>query len=210
MKGKLKTSGNTSRRQEYANVTRQAIVAAARKLFSQRGFFATKVDDIAAEARVAPATVYAVAGGKHGLLRTLIEVWSNAPAIEDTLRGVEALSNPQAVIRLTARTCVAMRQEYGDIIHLLLSTAPNDAEIAQALADATATYNKAMARIARHLARLGGLRRGVGVEDTADVLWFYFGYSALFTLVEERHWSWERAEQWLADSAMCMLLAKKT
>ena len=46
-----------TRRQEYAQATRQAILDAARKLFAERGYFATKVDDIAAEARVAPATV---------------------------------------------------------------------------------------------------------------------------------------------------------
>ena len=50
--------------------TRQAIVKAARQLFSERGYFATKVDDVAALARVAPATVYAVSGGKQGLVRT--------------------------------------------------------------------------------------------------------------------------------------------
>ena len=45
------------RREEYAQATRQAIVDAARRLFSERGYFSTKVDDIAALARVAPATV---------------------------------------------------------------------------------------------------------------------------------------------------------
>ena len=54
-----------SRREEYAEATRQAIVGAARRLFSERGYFATKVDDIAALARVAPATVYAVSGPHH-------------------------------------------------------------------------------------------------------------------------------------------------
>ena len=39
--------------------TRQAIIDAARKLFAERGCFATKVDDITAETRVAPATIYA-------------------------------------------------------------------------------------------------------------------------------------------------------
>jgi AcrR family transcriptional regulator len=53
----------TSRRAEYAEATRKAIADAARQLFCQRGYFATKVDDIANQARVAPATVYAVLGG---------------------------------------------------------------------------------------------------------------------------------------------------
>jgi hypothetical protein len=60
-----------ARRMMRDQATRQAIVGAARRLFSERGYFTTKVDDIAALARVAPATVYAVSGGKQGLLRTL-------------------------------------------------------------------------------------------------------------------------------------------
>jgi AcrR family transcriptional regulator len=195
-----------SRRAEYAEATRQAILAAARKLFTERGFFSTKVDDIAAEARVAPATVYAVSGGKQGLLRTLVDLWSGEPAIEKTLRGTEALTDPAAIIRLTAQTCVSMRKEYGDIIHILLNTAPHDPGTAQTFAAATDIYRKAIARIARHMARLSGLRKGVGAEEIADVLWFYFGYSSLNTLVEEDHWSWERAERWLADSAIRALL----
>jgi AcrR family transcriptional regulator len=45
-----------SRRDEYAAATRAAIIDAARKLFSERGYFATKVEEIAEAARVAPAT----------------------------------------------------------------------------------------------------------------------------------------------------------
>ena len=57
-----------TRRDEYAQATRQAILDAARQLFAERGYFATKVDDIAAKARVAPATVYAVTGGKYAVI----------------------------------------------------------------------------------------------------------------------------------------------
>ena len=77
-----------TRRQEYAQATRQAIVDAARKLFAERGYFATKVDDIAAEARVAPATVYAVPGGKQGLLSELITTWTTDPIVEATLSRI--------------------------------------------------------------------------------------------------------------------------
>ena len=62
-----------TRRAEYAETTRRAIVAAARELFSKQGFFSTKVDEIAARARVSPATVYAASGGKHDLLLAAIE-----------------------------------------------------------------------------------------------------------------------------------------
>jgi AcrR family transcriptional regulator len=56
-----------SRRQDYAKATRQAIQTAARTLFAQRGgYFATRVEDIASQARVAPATVYALTRGQSG------------------------------------------------------------------------------------------------------------------------------------------------
>jgi hypothetical protein len=60
-----------SRREEYGEATRQAIVEAARRLFSERGYFATKVDDIAALARVSVKNVSA------GILRApfLLVTW---------------------------------------------------------------------------------------------------------------------------------------
>jgi AcrR family transcriptional regulator len=70
-----------TRRQDYAEATRQAIIDAARRLFAERGYFATKVDDIAAKARVAPATVYAVTGGKQNLLNILITAWATDPIV---------------------------------------------------------------------------------------------------------------------------------
>jgi hypothetical protein len=39
-----------------------------------------------------------------------------------------------------------------------------------------------------------------------DVLWFYFGYSAFFTLTDDNNWSPDRAERWLYESACQALL----
>ena len=83
-----------TRRQEYAEATRQAIVDTARRLFAERGYFATKVDDIAAEARVAPATVYAVTGGKLGLLNELITTWTTDPIVEATIGHILVSPGP--------------------------------------------------------------------------------------------------------------------
>jgi AcrR family transcriptional regulator len=198
-----------SRRQEYAEATRRAILEAARKLFSERGYFATKVDEIAAEARVAPATVYAVSGGKQGLLRTLMDIWTTAPIVESTVRGSLELDNPEAIIRLSAATCCSMRKEYGDIIRVILNTAPHDAEVAATLATATGRYRQALVEIGNHLIKLDALRAGIDLGQAVDVLWFYFGYSGLFTLVDDNGWNYERAETWLGDEASRSLLRQK-
>jgi transposase len=77
-----------------------------------------------------------------------------------------------------------MRDEFGDIMRVLLATAPHDKPVAASLTDGTARYRRALVAIARRLADLHALRDGMDVEQAVDVLWFYFGYSSLFTLRE--------------------------
>jgi AcrR family transcriptional regulator len=194
------------RREEYAQATRQAIIDAARRLFCERGYFSTKVDEIAALARVAPATVYAVSGGKHGLLNTLIEIWAAAPIVATTIESIEAMDDPTAILRTVAATGRQIREEFGDIIRVAVTTAPHDQAAFQSLAAATAQYRQAFAPIAQRLLNLGALHNGMDVNQAVDIFWFYFGYAALFTLHDDNGWSWERAEEWLCDQANCALL----
>jgi len=194
------------RREEYAQATRQAIVDAARRLFSERGYFSTKVDDIAVLARVAPATVYAVSGGKHGLLNALLEIWAAAPIVAVTLGRIEAMDDPAAIIRLVAKARRSMREEFGDIMRVLLTTAPHDEALSESLQAATAKYRQAFVPIAHRLSDLGALRDGMDTKQAVDVFWFYFGYAGFFTLHDENGWSYERAERWLAEEASRALL----
>ena len=62
------------------------------------------------------------------------------------------------------------------------------------------------ASLARRLADLHALRDGMDVEQAVDVLWFYFGYSGLFTLHDENGWRHERGERWLGAQANWALL----
>jgi AcrR family transcriptional regulator len=199
-----------SRREEYAEATRQAILRAARQLFSEQGYFATKVDEIAVLARVAPATVYMVSGGKHGLLRTLMETGMTDPIVAATLASIDKMDDPGAIIRLVAASCRRMREQYGDIMRVMLTTAPHDQVVAEALAVSTARYRQAFLPIARRLAALGALHDDLDIDQAIDVFWFYFGYSGLFTLHDENGWTYERAEQWLCNEAGRALLRHPT
>lgn len=193
------------RRAEYAAATRTAIIAAARLLFARNGFFATKIDDIAAEARVAPATVYAVTGGKQGLIRTLVDLWSQAPIVAQTLSQIETLTDPDEILRHTAAVTRSMRETYGDIIRLVLSTAPHHPEVAKDLRVATKRYRDAIEAVATRLRDVGGLRAGTTVAEASDILWFYFGYSGYFTLHDDNGWTYEKSESWLVAQAAAAL-----
>jgi AcrR family transcriptional regulator len=193
--------GRVSRRAEYAQATRQAIVEASRRLFAEKGFFATKVDDIAHAARVAPATVYAVAGGKQGLLRTLMDIWTTAPVVAATMERIAKLDDPAAILRTVAMVTREMRQEFGDIMRVMIATAPHDQAVAESLETATSRYRAGNAFAGRRLAELGALRAGLDARDADDILWFYFGYAGLFTLVDDNGWTYSQAEEWLVDAA---------
>jgi AcrR family transcriptional regulator len=183
------------------------IVAAARLLFAQQGYFATTVEQIAKQARVAPATVYAVTGGKHGLIRTLVDLWSQALIVAETLAREAQLTDPDEILRTAAAAVRSMRQDFGDIMRLVLAAAPHNAEVAADLAIATKRYRAAIAALAERLREVGGLRPGMSLRQATDVLWFYFGYAGYFTLVDDNGWTYARAERWLVDQAASALRA---
>jgi AcrR family transcriptional regulator len=195
-----------SRRAEYAALTRRAIIDAARELFAQRGYVRTKVNDIAAHARVSPATVYAVTGGKQGLLHTLVDEWTQAPEVAEVYAAITAAETPGAVLDLTAAAVRGMRSDWGDVMRIVLATAPQDDTAAERLRVATERYRAGMHVVAMRLCELDALKSHVTVKDAIDVLWFYFGYTGFFTLLDDNGWPPEKAERWLRDAAAASLL----
>jgi AcrR family transcriptional regulator len=196
----------TSRRAEYAEATRQAAVDAARRLFREKGYFATTVNEIASEARVSPATVYAVNGGKQGLLRTLIDMWSVAPEVAVAAEHIESLDDPVEILRYTTALTRQMRQDHGDIMRVVIAAAPHDGTAAEGLALGTRRYREGIGLAARRIAELGGLRDGLDAAAALDIMWFYLGFAGFFTLVDDNGWSYDKAEEWLYTAASQALL----
>lgn len=196
----------TTLRERYALATKTAITAAARKLFAERGYFATTIEDIAAEAGVAPATVYSSTGGKQGVLAAILDMWRADPSIQTTLDSVESSNNPREVIDVLAAAACQMREEWDDAVRIFLTTAPHDAGVADQFGPFTAFYRQCVARIGQRLADLGALRSGADVAYATDVLWLYFGYSSILTLYHDNGWSYERIRDWLAMQAARDLL----
>jgi len=190
-----------TRRERYALETRNAIVAAARKLFAERGYFATTVEDIAGEAEVALATVYSSTGGKQGLLAALLEAWGDDPTIQTTMDRVAATDDAREIIDVLSQAACRMREEWDDVVTIFLTTSPHDAAVAEQYAPFDAYYRRCIAEIADRLADLDSLRDGIDAQYATDVLWLYFGYGSISTLHHDRHWTYEQAQSWLAERA---------
>ena len=86
---------------------RDAILAAAFRLFSRRGYADTMVADIAQEAGVSPGNVYIYFRSKLEILYTIYDPWLKA-RIETLDREIAALRSPRLRIR---RLLVALWRE---------------------------------------------------------------------------------------------------
>jgi hypothetical protein len=71
--------------------------------------------------------------------------------------------------------------------------------VAAGLHRSTIRYRQAMEQIADRLAHLTALAPGMERQEAVDVLWFYFGYSGYFTLIDDNGWDLDRAQTWLRD-----------
>src|SRR5262245_35511817 len=115
-----------SRREEYAEATRQAVVNAARELFGEAGYSKTTVQQIARRARVSPATVYAQCGGKQGLLKTLMDAWTAGPLVLEIIEACAAAGSGAEKLLVLADGYVAIYEDSGDIIRIVTDAARSE------------------------------------------------------------------------------------
>lgn len=184
-----------NRRKEYAAATRTAIIQAARELFARQGFFATRVEDIAARARVAPATVYTSVGGKHALLTVLMDQLVAWQPRNETLDRIARAQTSHEVLAALARGTRTTREAWADVQRVITETAPHDEAAAVVHAERLERYGSALATVAERLATLEGPT--FDRTRAAAVLWFHFGPSAYSALVDDQGWSYSDSEAWL-------------
>ena len=136
------------RREEYADQTRAAVIAAARELFAENGFFQTKVEQIARLSRVSPATVYAQCGGKQGLLRSLMDSWTQSAAVDESYQESLAAGDAALVMQTLSTAYLQITKQWGDVIRVVIDVAPHDDESGAVLATAQKRHHHNLTQIA--------------------------------------------------------------
>ncbi len=200
-------------RREAARRTRQAILAAARRLFAERGYAATTMAAVAADAGVALDTVYAAVGAKPVLFRLLLETALSGidevvPAEErDYVKQIRSAPQAADKIAIYAGAVRAIGQRMAPLHLVLREAAAAAPELAQIRDEISRRRAANMRLFAADLAATGQLRPGLGVEEVADVVWATSSADLYALLVGQRRWAPERFERWLADSWSLLFLA---
>jgi AcrR family transcriptional regulator len=195
-----------SRRQEYAEATWQAVVTAARELFAEAGYSKTTVQQIARQARVSPATVYAQCGGKQGLLKTLMDAWTAGPLVREIIEACAAARSGAEKLQVLADGYVAIINASGDIIRIVTDAAAAAPGAAEFLETANARHLDALIEIVGQIRETGDLKKDLSDEDAARIIYYHFRFEQ-FTLVADTFgWGEDRARDWIRERVENALL----
>jgi AcrR family transcriptional regulator len=208
----VKRTYDSPRRRAQAAATRREILEAAQRLFEERGYAATTMAAIAAEAQVSLKTVYVVFTTKAGVLRALWNLRLRGDEGDEPVaerpwyREVLDEPDPAEQLRRTAHASRLVKERVGPLLEAIRSGAATDPEVA-ALWDRIQTEFHANQRaIVESLAEKRALRPGLSVERAADILWTLNHPNVWQLLVGTRGWTAAEHEEWWSAVARAELL----
>jgi len=178
------------------------VCAAAHRLFSAKGYLATSIDEIAAEAGVARATVFTAVGPKPVILKAVVDqamAGDDAPVpIADRPWFKEALDEPDPArsVQLHARNMCWITQRVAPLLKAVETAAAADPDAAKLWEVIQRQRRTGMAGFAAALSAKTTLR--CDERTVADTLWALTP-DAYLRLVHEAGWPIEKFQAWLAD-----------
>lgn len=199
-------------RAEQTAVARRRILAVAVELFSQNGYLATKLSDVAGAAGVSVQTVYNVIGNKAVLLKAAYDM---AMAGDDEpvpiaqrphVRAMIAAETGEEVLRLYAQMARELAERICPLQIMLHAQAATGNTDLRAFVETTDRERRAgVAGLVGHLADRFGIRED---ETTAqDIVWTMTSPQVVDRLVNGCGWSWDKFQAWLATTLTASLLA---
>ncbi len=187
--------------------TRQSVIAAAGRLFSERGYAGSSIEAIAEAAGVAVPTVYAAFGNKRSILRAMLAAAvdeAEPRPVAERLRE-QAAGDPATRVQKMMRLLVSLLALSADVLRVIRGAAGTEPEI-QSLLDEF--YD----RIYMDCQTAACLVIGVAGDDArtrrlADVT-FALTSSDLFDLLTgKRGWSVAEYERWAIQTVTAALPA---
>ena len=188
------------------------ILDAAGRLFAERGYAATSVDDIAEAAGVGRATVFASVGGKPVLLKQAYDVAivgdDEAVALVERPRSqaIQRDMDPRRLLAGYAELASEVTGRVAGIYEAVRGAAGADAEARKLWEEVLRQRRAGMDNLIRAVASKVSLREGLDRESAADIAWVLTDPWLYQMLVRRRGWTVDRYRAWLAETLQAQLL----
>lgn len=195
-----------NRRQIQAEATRHDILAAARRLFAERGYVATAMADIAEEAQTAVPTIYQSIGPKRAILLALLDLMDAEAGVGPMWRRLGETRDPREILALAAGLTRRFDERCGDIIGAMKSAAPTEPDVAEALRQGERRHQEGTRRVAALLGSLGMLRPELSPERAGATIGVLTSAATYEQLTRDYGFSYDEAETWVRDALSALLL----
>lgn len=211
--GSSRRAYDSSRRRAQAATSRRGILAAAQRLFSEQGYAATTMAEVAQAAGVSLKTVYLAFETKAGLIRALWDVALRgepdiAVAEQPWYRAVLDEPDPERKLSITAANSRAVKTRIGGVLAVIRGSALADPDLADLWSLIQTDFHANQQVIVQQLYDAGALRPDLTVERATDILWTLNHPDVWLLLVGARGWTPEQWESWFVDAATSQLLEK--
>ena len=195
--GRKKRTYHSPRRMEQAAVTKSRIVDAAMKLVREKGYADMTLETIAAEAGVAPQTVYAVCGSKKGVLAAILENTVEAKRYDSIRDSIPKLKGRDRVREIGHFYSVLMENALPvfDIMRGMSMLSPEFAE--QEYDQGMMLLDKCRKSV-HIMAQDGMLRPGLSEERAAQLYWAITTPGMHRRLTRLLGWSSEEYAAWIS------------
>jgi AcrR family transcriptional regulator len=203
---------DSPRRREQARATRQAILDAARALFTERGYVATTIDAIAATAIVSPETVFSTFGSKRSLLSQLVDLSISGgegatPILDQAwVQEMRKEPDPRRRLKILAANGRSILERRSALDEVVRGAAAADSEMAALWERGKAQRFAGQRALVQIALGTTELRDGLDLETAAETV-FSIGSPEVYRLLTlDRGWSGSRFEDWYADTLERLLL----
>jgi AcrR family transcriptional regulator len=191
-------------RQARALAQRDRLIAIAERRFLVDGYATTTMQSIADEAGVSVDTIYKAFTGKPGIIRAirdraLLGQGPDAAERRSDRLHEEQLDGP-AIVRAWGALTIEIAPRVAPILLLVRDASVHDTELVSLLAELDSQRLERMTANATQLARSGHLRKGLGIDAAAHILWIYSAPELYELMVVRQHWTLERYGSFITDA----------
>jgi hypothetical protein len=113
------------------------------------------------------------------------------------------------MIALGVRITRQLNERCGDLVGVLVATAPSEPDVAATLEEGMRRHRRGVTALARRLAQLDVLAPGMTADRAAAAFSMMTSPASWLQLTRDDGWSFDQAEQWIADSLTTLLLRRR-
>ncbi len=195
-------------RSDSAADTRVRILKVARNAFARKGIEKVTIAEIAAQAKVAASTIFAIFKSKEGILRGLMEQSLFGERFQSAQSEMSAVSDPIKLIELTSHVSRAIYESESEDLGLMRSASG----YSRALKDIEQEFEDIRFEMQKdRLQKLfdaGRAKSGLTFDDARRIMWMYTGRDIYHMLVHNAGWPPAKYQAWLTETLLEALVER--